>query len=288
MSEVGYQTYYINSSNRGYYINNSDDTGRQGFQRWECYMLLKYGNAGRFGLGGRSEYLIELPFYPDEVQETISATWTEQSVIGRSSPLAAYAGTSLKSVSFSIDLHRDMLTGSYSLTNENIKEIANEKTGGNTLTVLKNQVAGNQFDYTDGLFGGRDWFVNINKMLQMSCYPQYTDAGAIPPTTYFIFGQAILKGFVETYSVTWKKPVINTFYGCNTTSISMKCYPDSVVTAHDLISGDTSTQNTYSTVFPSSAGGRGGSNVMDRNFGRETKRSGSLTDVSIKSNVINT
>lgn len=284
--EAGNWNSYIksNSNPQGYYINNSENTGRQGLQRWECYMLLKYGSAGTFGLGGQSEYLIELPFYPEEAQESISASWEEQSVLGRSSPLAAYAGTSLKSVSFSLDLHRDMITGSYSLTEENLQEIASEKKK-SIDEVKKAQAAGNQIDYTNGVFGGRTWFVNINKMLQMSCYPQYTSAGAIPPTTYFIFGQMILKGFVETYSVTWKKPIINTFYAYNTTSISMKCYPDNVVSANDLITGDTSTQNTYSTVFPSRAGS---SNVMDKDWGRETKRSKSLTDVAIKSNVIRT
>ena len=260
------------------FINLDEDTGRNGFQQWECYMLLKYGNAGSFGYGGKSEYLIEMPLYPDEVTESINANWEEQNIIGRSSSIAAFAGTSLKSVSFSLNLHRDLLTGSYSLTDQNLHEIAADQ-GKLYRDVKINQAAGKQIDYKSGVFGGRTWYVDLNKMLQMSCYPQYTNSGTIPPTTYFIFGQMILKGFVESYSTTWKKPIINTFYGCNTVNISMKCYPDSVVSAHDLISGDTSTQNTYSTEFPSKGGS---SNVMNysqhANYNRRTKRTDSLID----------
>lgn len=261
-------------------IPNDIDTGRQGFQQWECYMLLKYGNTGNFGAGGTEEYLVELPLYPDEVTESINANWEEQKVLGRSSSLAAYAGTSLKSVNFSIDLHRDFLTGSYSLTEYNMREIASDR-GVPYDSVASGQAAGRQYDYSDGLFGGRDWYITINKMLQMACYPQYTQYGTIPPTTYFVFGQMILKGFVETYSTTWKKPLLNTFYGTNSVSISMKCYPDSVISAHDIITGNSSTQNTYNTKFPSKIGD---SNAFAR-FTRENLRGrsniGKMTDILI-------
>ena len=52
-------------------IPHTIDTGRQGFQDWECYMLVKYGYANSFGYSRPNEYLIELPLYPDEVQELI-------------------------------------------------------------------------------------------------------------------------------------------------------------------------------------------------------------------------
>ena len=115
----------------------------------------------------------------------------------------------------------------------------------------------------------------MNKMLQMACYPQYTDNGLIPPTTYFIFGQMILKGYVETYSTTWKKPILNTFYGWNTVNITMACYPDSIIGAHEIIDGggSMSTQNTYNTKYPPAA--TSGSDVQQRNFYRANARSGS-------------
>lgn len=230
--------------------------GLTGFKKWECYMLVKYGNSRAFGTGGDFEYLIELPLYPEQVSETITPNWQSQSVLGRSSPIAAYANTSLKNVSFSLDLHRDLLTGSFSHTTDSLKAI-----GGS----LKNQAAGRQQQSQSGPFDTRTWYVNINKMLQISCYPQYTKLGLIPPTTYFIFGQMILKGFVNSYSTEWKKPIINTFYGWNSVTINMDCYPDSIISAKDMITnskqGTASTQNTYNTTFPSRVGN---SNVMLR------------------------
>ena len=219
-------------------------------------MLVKYGDNKPFGVGGDYEYLIELPLYPEDVSESISPSWNTQTVLGRSSPLAAYANTNLKSVTFSLDLHRDLLTGSFSHTTESLREI-----GGS----LNRQAAGLQQQSARGPFNTRSWYTSANKMLQIACYPQYTTQGLIPPTTYFIFGQMILKGFVESYSTVWKKPIINTFYGWNSVTINMACYPDSIISARDMITnnrdGTASTQNTYNTTFPNNVGS---SNVMMR------------------------
>lgn len=247
--QATYNRYTTNGAQPGY-------NGLTGFKQWECYMIVKYGNSKSFGVGGDYEYLLELPIYPEQVSEQISPNWATQPVLGRSSPIAAYANTNLKSVSFSLDLHRDLLTGSFSHTAQSLKDI-----GGS----LKNQAAGLQHQSNSGPFDTRSWYVSANKMLQICCYPQYTQLGLIPPTTYFIFGQMILKGFVESYSTEWKKPILNTFYGWNSVTINMSCYPDTIISARDMITnhkeGTASTQNTYNTMFPSKAGN---SNVMTR------------------------
>lgn len=248
---------YNNYISSGGNILEPGTNGLTGFKTWECYMIVKYGHNGTFGLSGDYEYLLELPLYPEEVNEQISAKWTTQTILGRSSPIAAYANTDLKEVSFSLDLHRDFLTGSFSHTEESLKAA-----GGS----LSKQAAGKQVQTAKGPFATRSWYTNANKLLQISCYPQYTSNGMIPPTTYFIFGQMILKGFVNSYSTTWKKPIINTFYGWNSVQINMSCYPDSIISASDMITnnkiGTASTQNTYNTTFPTSAAGN--SNVMKR------------------------
>ena len=125
------------------------------------------------------------------------------------------------------------------------------------------QSAGLQSQSAKGPFDTRTWYTNANKMLQIACYPQYTSQGLIPPTTYFIFGQMILKGYVVSYSTTWKKPILNTFYGWNTVTINMDCYPDTIISAKDIIegAGAASTQNTYNTLYP---GRSENSNVMGR------------------------
>lgn len=251
--------------------------GLEGFETWECYMLIKYGKPGSFGISGDEEYLIELPLYPDEVTEQISARWATQDILGRSAPISAYAGTSLKSVQFSLDLHRDLMTGSFGHTRTTLEAVYNEA-GGN---MAENQIAGRQIQTAKGPFGTRSWYVNMNKMLQISCYPQYLQQGLVPPTTYFIFGQMILKGYVNSYSTTWKKPILNSFYGWNSVNIDMNCYPDSVISAADIITnrkaGTASTQNTYNTAFPDS--NVAASNVMQRES--TMNRTNSRTDSSL-------
>ena len=177
-------------------------------------------------------------------------------------------------------MHRDLLTGSFSHTQQSIEQSPVEGD-------ISRQAAGLQKQSDKGPFYTRTWYTNVNKMLQISCYPQYTSAGLIPPTTYFIFGQMILKGFVKSYSTEWKKPIINTFYGWNSVSITMDCYPDSIISARDMItnkvSGTASTQNTYNTVFPNNVGN---SNVMLRY--ETTERSNARNDWSIGGRVSDT
>ena len=235
-------------------------------------------SLGSFGISGDEEYLIELPLYPDEVTEQISARWQTQDILGRSAPISAYAGTSLKSVQFSLDLHRDLMTGSFGHSRTTLDAVFKEVGRGDE---AHNQSAGNQIQTAKGPFGTRSWYVNANKMLQISCYPQYLQKGLVPPTTYFIFGQMILKGYVNSYSTTWKKPILNSFYGWNSVNIDMACYPDSVISAADIITnrkvGTASTQNTYNTAFPDAS--VAASNVMQR---RETMdRTNARTDSSL-------
>lgn len=260
------------------YSSTPGSNGLVGFKKWECYMLLKYGNSS-YGTSNDYEYLIELPMYPDQVTESISAQWETQSSLGRSSPISAYAETGLKSVQFSIDLHRDFLTGSFSHTEDTASRYGYEKGA----KVSKAQLAGYQDQGPDGPFETRTWYLSMNKMLQMSCYPQYTKQGLIPPTTYFIFGQMILKGYVTSYSTEWKKPIINTFYGWNSVSINMQCYPDKLISARDMIlnSSSSSTQNTYNTPFPNPKVER--SNVMQRS---EMKTRNNYRNNSLGGNVM--
>ena len=247
--------------------------GLTGFKKWECYMLVKFGNNGNFNKKGDDQYLLELPLYPDQVTESISAEWATQKVLGRSAPLSAYAGTSLKSVNFSLDLHRGLLTGSFSLDENEAKALGftgnrayTNNTDGYPAIKDYTQLAGHQKQTAAGPFATRTWYVNANKMFQIACYPQYTSKGLVPPTTYFVFGQMILKGYITSYQTEWKKPIINTFYGWNSVSISMECYPDSIISAKDIITnnktGTASTQNTYNTKYPSNVNMN--SNVMNR------------------------
>lgn len=266
------------------YKTEAGNNGLVGFANWECYMLVKYGHNGDFNVSGDNQYLLELPMYPDQVTEGISPQWTTQKVLGRSAPLAAYAGTDLKTVNFSLELHRDLLTGSFSHDADTLNKLSGDGAS------LSKQAAGLQVQSSRGPYGTRTWYVNANKMLQISCYPQYTSQGLIPPTTYFIFGQMILKGFVTSYQTEWKKPIINTFYGWNSVSISMECYPDTIISARDIITnnrtGTASTQNTYNTAYPSNISAS--SNVMAREDTMNRSNARSLVSGEIGQQVLDT
>lgn len=266
--------------NKGVYLAPAGSNGLTGFKNWECYMLLKYGYNNDFSVSELDQYLLELPVYPDQVTEGITPDWATQKVLGRSASLSAYAGTSLKTVNFSLDLHRDLLTGSFSLTEDDLKQINGKKFKGNGNPRAKSQaqVAGYQVQSDGGPFATRTWYINANKMLQMACYPRYTERGLVPPTTYFIFGQMILKGYVTSYQTEWKKPILNTFYGWNSVSISMECYPDTIISAEQLIRkgagrGNASTQNTYNTAYPSGVNEKTNVMAQEATMNRSNARS---------------
>jgi len=46
--------------------------------------------------------------WPEDVSDNTSATWSDTTIPGRSSPISAYAATGYRSVSFSLTLHREV------------------------------------------------------------------------------------------------------------------------------------------------------------------------------------
>lgn len=261
-------------------------SNQQGIKELECYCLLKFGNAKDFGLGGKKEYLLELPMYPENVTEGLEARWSSQSILGRSADISAFAGTSLKSTNFSLTLHRDMLTYGY-WDDSGAGDTNWSAFGSNQNYAVMNQSnPGEQRDTSSGYNGTRSWYVAANRIFQAACYAQYTDAGRIPPIMYFVFGQMILKGYVRSYSTTWKKPIINTFYGWNEVQISMECFPDNVISAHEIIIGSASTQNTFNTLFPTENARK--STTYTRNFDRPNLRSWNERGTSLGGSTMDT
>lgn len=139
-----------------------------------------------------------LPVYPDEIQDTLSASWSNAQIVGRSSPISAYIGTNYRTVSFTLDLNRELLRRD------------------------KNE-------------GFRDDLEHIIRLLNKAVYPKYTSQGLIPPITIFRFGEFYAKGFVESIGRTWKKPITRDYkYSYTPISISMNCFPESVIGADEL------------------------------------------------------
>ena len=74
------------------------------FEDGECCVAIYHGP---FDASFQTAY-INLPCYPEEVQNSVEATWNSQTIIGRTGTINTYVGTSDIITNFSFDLHREM------------------------------------------------------------------------------------------------------------------------------------------------------------------------------------
>lgn len=58
---------------------------------------------------GTYDRIFLLPCYPEGISESQGATWSQNTPLGRSSPLAAYVGTNFRTMTLSFKLHREMV-----------------------------------------------------------------------------------------------------------------------------------------------------------------------------------
>lgn len=158
----------------------------------KCYVKISHK--------GGTDTILELPCYPDELQESTSANWSEQNIVGRSSPIAAYTGTGYRTISFSFTLHREMYCND-SDSNDSSSKID-----------------------------------KILAKLRKSVYPRYISKGLTPPITTFRFGEFVARGYVTSIGYNWKKPIINDKYQVCDVSISMNAYADKIISAGGLSS----------------------------------------------------
>jgi len=164
------------------------------FADGECIISIEYGSFVNYG-----EIRIKnLPCYPDEVSNQVSASWQEQSIIGRTGNLVAYTGTSDIQTSFNFDLHREHpILG---LSDSSGKEIDS------LITLIKS-----------------------------GCYPRYGSNMLYPPVTTFKFGDLWVRGRLLSVSDSWKKPIVNGSYTICTISVQMNSISRMIVSADDLI-----------------------------------------------------
>lgn len=153
--------------------------------------------------------IIRLPLYPDEISDSISASWQSQNILGRTSPVTSYMSTNYREVSFGFTLHRELLFNCDSY----LKNIKNK----------------------DRITRGRNYsHINtteeILSILRLACYPVYVSNGLMSPTVCFRFGEFFCKGFMESVSYTWKKPIIdNKYMVCDVNIGPIHCYPKSIL-----------------------------------------------------------
>ena len=95
-------TYYSSNTKTTVVTNSAVRAGSESIEVREnsnFYLAVSYANSYKS---------VELPVCPDEISDSTTANFPLQSVIGSSSPFAAYVGTGAREISFSMTLHREM------------------------------------------------------------------------------------------------------------------------------------------------------------------------------------
>ena len=156
----------------------------------ECSVTVYYANFEA------DAEVINLPCYPEEVSNSVEASWSEQTIIGRTGTINVFTGTSDITTSFSFDLHREMYP-------------AHESLRGN---------------YVD----------RIVRIIKAGCYPRYTAGSLQPPYVIWKFGDMTISGRLKSVSDTWKKPIIAGSYTVCTLSITMAGAAKGIVGAEDI------------------------------------------------------
>ena len=135
-----------------------------------------------------TDKFIIIPEYPESITDNMGSSFNQTTALSRSAPVFTYANSGPRSVTFSLELHRDMVN------DLNI-------TAGNTN--LKSNVVSQTDDYVDILI----------KELQSIALPRYNvnNRAVIPPRVAVRFGNELLISGVVTSTITctYGKPILS-------------------------------------------------------------------------------
>ena len=135
-----------------------------------------------------TDKFIIIPEYPETITDNMGSSFNQTTALSRSAPVFTYANSGPRSVTFSLELHRDMVN------DLNI-------TAGNTN--LKSNVVSQTDDYVDILI----------KELQSIALPRYNvnNRAVIPPRVAVRFGNELfISGVVNSaIQCTYSKPILS-------------------------------------------------------------------------------
>ena len=135
-----------------------------------------------------TDKFIIIPEYPESITDNMGSSFNQTTALSRSAPVFTYANSGPRSVTFSLELHRDMVN------DLNI-------TAGNTN--LKSNVVSQTDDYVDILI----------KELQSIALPRYNvnNRAVIPPRVAVRFGNELFIAGVVTSTITctYGKPILS-------------------------------------------------------------------------------
>lgn len=144
-----------------------------------------YENVDNYIYAYHLNKFLVLPCYPESIEDILQARFASTEVLARSAPIQSYANSGPRTVSFSFELHRDLMN--------------QVNYGKNNLIEPENK----NDDYLDVL-------VNCVQALSV---PEYTDATKMvnPPMVAIKIGDQIFcKGIMQTANITYKVPIIQT------------------------------------------------------------------------------
>lgn len=150
----------------------------------DCFVSISYGDPYVYSGNAQSTTTMRLPSYPDSISDSIKSIWGVRTIIGRTSPISAFAGTDEQSVSFSFKMYRDMRIP--------VKSGEVQHTVDEVITFIRS-----------GL------------------YPRYTTSGLYPPVTTFKFGDFVVKGKLDSVAINWQPPIVEGSYRICEVSISL-------------------------------------------------------------------
>ena len=75
---------------------------------------------------------------------------------------------------------------------------------------------------------------DVLQFLRKTIYPQYDNNGLYPPITKFVFGKMVFKGYVDSMSFDWQKPIIDGLYQVCNVSVNITDDPTGVFGVDDL------------------------------------------------------
>ena len=135
-----------------------------------------------------TDKFIIIPEYPESITDNMTLTFNQTQALSRSAPVFTYAYSGPRSVTFNLELHRDMVN------DLNI-------TAGNTN--LKSNVVSQTDDYVDTLI----------KELQSIALPRYNvnNRAVIPPRVAVRFGNELFISGVVTSNIScvYNKPILS-------------------------------------------------------------------------------
>lgn len=169
---------FMTGFNNDYIINSTASKGDLD-DKYSCYILLTPGIYHFDEQKTEENTLFILPTYPDDVSDSVDAQWGTVAVLGRPVPVATFTGTGYRSVSFSFDIHREMLGQS------NISTIEDFLFG------IKQAVYPSDVDFIDSRSG-----------------TEQTYTGFVPRVATVKLGAFFVKGYITSVGHTWKKPLV--------------------------------------------------------------------------------